>query len=120
MKENKLHTLEIAEQYNITSCGVRFRAKQLGIKSIQKGHQYWYTEKEADQIGSYKRKKSEKRIAPKDMFTVIELFLWMDNNTCKNISEASGVPIQTVSYIIDDYLKNDKTIVVSSKMHLIE
>lgn len=113
--EEPYTTEYVADKLNLSSRAIRKRCISLGIEAERIGRSLIYTEDQFFQIENYERKKC--KIDIKIHFAVIKLFLSMNENSVRNISEATGISKATVNYVINEYLKNKRTIIVESKMN---
>lgn len=111
-------TDSVAEKLHLTREVVRWRGKQLGIKSRGTGKKITYSWDDVERIMNYQRKKYVcNKIELKTRFEVVQVYLSMSENSIKNVSEATGINFSTVNYILTEYFKNDKTIIVESKIN---
>lgn len=116
--EDENTTERVAYILNLTTPTVRHRTHVLGIHPEVKGRKFLYSDNQIERIKNYQRKKYfSNKVELKTRFAVIELYLSIKENSVKNISESTGISISTVTYILTDYFKNNKTIVVESKMN---
>lgn len=108
---------QCAEELNITKHAVLYRIKVLKIGEVKGKRAITLTEKDKHHISEFKGYYPRKRIDTKVTFDIIEKFLLLNNNSESNISKLTGVPKFTVSYVITQYLKNDRSIIIESKIN---
>lgn len=108
---------EISNKYPISRQSIQYRAKMLGIKSKPKVKRYFEPE-EIEQILNYEYKKHviDLRSLHKNKIEIIELYLSSKNNSCSQIAKALNLKYTYVSNVVNEWLNNDKTITVASKL----
>lgn len=109
--------VEITQKYPISRQAIQYRAKMLGIKSTKRFTRY-FTEDEIDAIVNYEYKKHniDTRAYHENKIQIIEMYLSSKNNSCKEIATALNLKYDYVSRVVNEWLKNDKTITVASKI----
>lgn len=110
-------SVEISRKYPISRQSIQYRAKMLGIKST-KGVRRIFTPEEVDKIVNYTYKKHniDTRAFHENKIQIIEMYLSSKNNSCKEIATALNINWHYVSIVVNEWLKNDKTITVASKI----
>lgn len=108
---------EIGEKYFLSRSTIRYRANALNIKSEAKRKRY-FTEDEVYKIVKYQNKKhiSKARGFKANKIDIIEMYLNSKINTCTYISEKLNVSWHYVSRVITEWLENEHTITVISKL----
>ena len=109
--------VEITQKYPISRQAIQYRAVILGIKSTKRFTRY-FTPEEVDKIVNYTYKKHniDTRAFHENKIQIIEMYLSSKNNSCKEIATALNLKYDYVSRVVDEWLKNDKTITVASKI----
>ena len=109
--------VEITQKYPISRQAIQYRAVILGIKSTKRFTRY-FTEDEVDAIVNYTYKKHniDTRAFHENKIQIIEMYLSSKNNSCKEIATALNLKYDYVSRVVNEWLKNDKTITVASKI----
>lgn len=110
---------DLAKELNLTPAAIRYRKSMLDLELepiTPKGKIFNFTEEDKYRISNYKGH-IRKRIDKETLFKVVELFLMLDNNSVTKISELSGITASRVSYILTEYLKNERCITVESKIN---
>ena len=109
--------VEITQKYPISRQAIQYRAVILGIKSTKRFTRY-FTEAEIDAIVNYEYKKHniDTRAFHENKIQIIEMYLSSKNNSCKEIATALNLKYDYVSRVVNEWLKNDKTITVASKI----
>ena len=109
--------VEITQKYPISRQAIQYRAVILGIKSTKRFTRY-FTEDEIDAIVNYEYKKHniDTRAFHENKIQIIEMYLSSKNNSCKEIATALNLKYDYVSRVVNEWLKNDKTITVASKI----
>ena len=109
--------VEITQKYPISRQAIQYRAKMLGIKSTKRFTRY-FTEDEIDAIVNYEYKKHniDTRAFHENKIQIIEMYLNSKNNSCTQIADTLNLSWHYVSRVVNEWLKNDKTITVASKL----
>ena len=110
-------SVEISRKYPISRQSIQYRAKVLGIKSTPKTRRF-FTEDEIKAIVNYEYRKHaiDLRAIHENKIQIIEIQLSSKNNSCTQIADTLNVSWHYVSRVVNEWLKNDKTITIASKL----
>lgn len=108
---------DISNRYNLTRGTIMYRAKKIGIKVKPKTKKI-FTEEEVEEIINYQYCPRPINIKSyqKNKIDIIELYLLIDNNTSTYIASLLNLKSHYVSKIINEYLTNQNSITVASKL----
>jgi len=109
-------SLEISKKYYLTRPTIQHRTQKLGLRTEAKKKKY-YTDEEVEQVVNFKKKPYlNARFTNKNKIEVIDLFLTLKDNSSPNIADKLGLKWNYVSEVINEYLNNNNTIIVASKI----
>ena len=110
-------SVEISRKYPISRQSIQYRAKMLGIKSTKRVTRF-FTPEEVDKIVNYTYKKHniDTRAFHENKIQIIEMYLNSKNNSCTQIADTLNLSWHYVSRVVNEWLENDKTITVASKI----
>ena len=123
----KTYTIkDIAEYCNIDKTTITHRMKVLGIikENRKSGKILYFDEEEFESIINFK-KSHYKRLYSSLMYSkkkiyVIEYFLSNKDNSSPEIASYFDVPESFVNATLTEYLENNSTILVGSKINLVD
>ncbi len=117
---------DIAEYCNIDKTTITHRMKVLGIvkDNRKSGKVLYFDEEEFESIINFK-KSHYKRLYSSLMYSkkkiyIIEYFLSNKDNSSPEIASYFDVPESFVNAILTEYLENNSTILVGSKINLVD
>jgi hypothetical protein len=117
---------DIAEACYISESTITHRMKVLGIKrdNRKSGKVIHFNQEEFDAITNFKKSPS-KRVYSSMMYSkkkiyIIEYFLSNKDNSSPEIASYFDVPESFVNATLTEYLENNSTILVGSKINLID
>lgn len=117
---------DIAEYCNIDKTTITHRMKVLGIvkDNRRSGKVLYFDEEEFDSIinfkkSHYKRLYSSLTYSKKKIY-IIEYFLSNKDNSSPEIASYFDVPESFVNATLTEYLENNSTILVGSKINLVD
>ena len=109
-------SLEISKKYYLTRSTIQHRTAKLGLITEPKKNKY-YTDEEVEQVVNFLKKPYlNTRFTNKNKIEIIDLFLTLKDNSCPNIAEYLGLNWSYVSEVVNEWIENDKTIIVASKL----
>lgn len=123
----KTYTIkDIAEYCNIDKTTITHRMKVLGIvkENRKSGKMLYFDEEEFESIVNFK-KSHYKRLYSSLMYSkkkiyIIEYFLSNKDNSSPEIASYFDVPESFVNATLTEYLENNSTIIVGSKINLVD
>jgi len=123
----KTYTIkDIAEYCNIDKTTITHRMKVLGIvrDNRKSGKVLYFDEEEFDSIINFKKSPS-KRLYSSLMYSkkkiyIIEYFLSNKDNSSPEIASYFDVPESFINATLTEYLENNSTIIVGSKINLVD
>jgi hypothetical protein len=123
----KTYTIkDIAEYCNIDKTTITHRMKVLGIvkDNRRSGKVLYFDEEEFESIINFK-KSHYKRLYSSLMYSkkkiyIIEYFLSNKDNSSPEIASYFDVPESFVNTTLTEYLENNSTIIVGSKINLVD
>ena len=123
----KTYTIkDIAEYCNIDKTTITHRMKVLGIvkDNRRSGKVLYFDEEEFESIINFKKSPS-KRLYSSLMYSkkkiyIIEYFLSNKSNSSPEIASYFDVPESFVNSTLTEYLENNSTIIVGSKINLVD
>jgi predicted DNA-binding protein YlxM (UPF0122 family) len=123
----KTYTIkDIAEYCNIDKTTITHRMKVLGIvkDNRRSGKVLYFDEEEFESIINFKKSPS-KRLYSSLMYSkkkiyIIEYFLSNKDNSSPEIASYFDVPESFVNATLTEYLENNSTILVGSKINLVD
>jgi choline kinase len=110
-------TLQVQSILNLSKTAVNYRAMKLGFNRFS-GTKRMLNDVEIQQIKNFIDRDDLtklKKYSPKKIM-IVELFLMNRKNTCFELSQKLGLNESFVSTTIDEYLHNNNTIIVASKL----
>ena len=117
---------DIAEYCNIDKTTITHRMKVLGIvkDNRRSGKVLYFDEEEFESIINFK-KSHYKRLYSSLMYSkkkiyIIEYFLSNKDNSSPEIASYFGVPESFINTTLTEYLENNSTILVGSKINLVD
>lgn len=102
-------TKHVAEMLNLSKGGIYNRQVKLNLLNCV------WTQENIEKITNYKTVRA--KVNPKVKLFIIEYFLSHQINTYKEIAESLGCTEYTVNKTITEWLENDKSIFVDSKLN---
>ena len=114
---NYKSVLQVTSILGVSKTVVNYRAMKLGFNRFE-GQKRILNDTEIEQIRTFKNRDDLtllNKFSPKKIM-IVEFFLMYRNNNCSEISEKLGLKESFVSTTIDEYLFNDNTIIVASKI----
>lgn len=117
---------DIAEYCNIDKTTITHRMKVLGIvkENRKSGKMLYFDEEEFESIVNFK-KSHYKRLYSSLMYSkkkiyIVEYFLSNKDNSSPEIASYFDVPESFVNATLTEYLENNSTILVGSKINLVD
>jgi predicted DNA-binding protein YlxM (UPF0122 family) len=117
---------DIAEYCNIDKTTITHRMKVLGIvkDNRKSGKVLYFDEEEFESIINFKKSHYKRLysslIYSKKKIYIIEYFLSNKDNSSPEIASYFDVPESFVNATLTEYLENNSTILVSSKINLVD
>lgn len=109
------NTAEACATIKVPRETINHRAKQLGIRRFVKNKRF-FNEDELQRIKDFK-KRNDLRLNPKYSPKKIKMIeFYLDNRTTKDISEILEIKESLVLRCINEWIKNDFQILISSKI----
>lgn len=115
-------TKDLSKLTNLAISTINKRARDLGIINKQ-GEKKLFDKEQVEQIVNYKPKRTiykknlhEKMKYNKKKISIIDFFLTHKNNSAVEIAEKMGIPIWHVNKTINEWIENEQTITVASKL----
>ena len=109
--------LQVSKLLNLSKTVVNYRSMVLGFNRFE-GQKRILNDVEIQQIKKFKNRDDltiQNKYSPKKIM-IIDFFLMNKNNSCSEISENLGLKEIFVSNTINEYLLNNNTIIVASKI----
>lgn len=117
MKTTDTHysVFEISKELGLSVPVIRKRIEKQCIEPCVIKGKYYYTEYDVEKIMNSKKERRD-RTTPTERFTVIEYFLNNNNNTTPEIAKICPLPFYLIDRIIFEFYKNDKCVIVKSRL----
>lgn len=117
---------DIAEYCNIDKTTITHRMKVLGIikENRRSGKVLYFDEEEFESIVNFKKSHYKRLysslIYSKKKIYIIEYFLSNKDNSSPEIASYFDVPESFINATLTEYLENNSTIIVGSKINLVD
>lgn len=117
---------DIAEYCNIDKTTITHRMKVLGIikENRKSGKMLYFDEEEFESIVNFKKSHYKRLysslIYSKKKIYIVEYFLSNKDNSSPEIASYFDVPESFVNATLTEYLENNSTILVGSKINLVD
>lgn len=111
-------TQQVATKLNLTESVINYRCRKLNIDNFVGKKRVFndYQISKIKKIRSKQRIKEDRKFS-KEKIHIVDFFIQCKNKNLVEISSKMGLNYTFVSNTISEYLKNNKTITVQSKMN---